>query len=304
MRDYGKVHTSFWSSQTIRAMSEDARSLALYLMTSPHTTIAGVFRLPDGYACEDLSWSCERVVKGFAELSEKGFADRCETTKWVWIRKHLDWNPPENPNQRKAALKCAEQIPDECAWKARFYGVSWNLLGLPEPPALNGRGTVGEPSLNQKQEQEQKQEQKIEEAAAATASAPAVSGGASCDGELFHAEPPSSHPAEQPAATRESKSNDATGSRLPKDWALPDTYAQEAKRVLLDLKRPDIDIANESSKFRDHFVGLPGAKGRKTDWLGTWRNWIRKACEFQRAPQAATSSRLATPPAGTVYGSI
>ena len=157
MRDYGKVHTSFWSSQTIRGMGEDARTLALYLMTSPHTTIAGVFRLPDGYACEDLGWSSERVCEGFRELFAKGFANRCETTKWVWIRKHIDWNPPENPNQRKAAAKCAEQIPDECSWKHCFYEEYGEKLELKEPPKTNPSETVPEPFRNQKQEQEQKQ---------------------------------------------------------------------------------------------------------------------------------------------------
>ena len=119
-RDYGKVHTSFWSSETIRALSEDGRVLALYLMTSPHTTITGTFRLPDGYACEDLKWTSQRVQKGFAELCANGLANRCETTKWVWIVKHLEWNPPENPNQRKAAAKQAFMTPIECYWKAAF----------------------------------------------------------------------------------------------------------------------------------------------------------------------------------------
>lgn len=157
MRDYGKVHSSFWSSPTIRGMSDDGKTLALYLMTSPHTTIAGVFRLPDGYACEDLGWSSGRVAKGFEELFAKGFANRCETTKWVWIVKHLDWNPPENPNQRKAAAKCADLIPAQCSWKSLFYEVSGVSLGMKEPEDPNPCETVPEPFLNQKQEQEQKQ---------------------------------------------------------------------------------------------------------------------------------------------------
>ena len=70
MRDYGKVHTSFWTSETIRSMSEDARILAMYLLTCPHNTIAGVFRLPDGYICDDMQWPIERVLKAFAETVE------------------------------------------------------------------------------------------------------------------------------------------------------------------------------------------------------------------------------------------
>jgi hypothetical protein len=157
VRDYGKVHTSFWSSATTRAMTEDARTLALYLITSPHSTIAGVFRLPDGYVCEDLQWSSERVAEGFQQLLSKGFANRCETTKWVWVAKHLEWNPPENPNQRKSALKVAQSVPDECSWKSEFMRVSGPLLGFEEPSKANPSPTVAEPFLNQEQEQEQEQ---------------------------------------------------------------------------------------------------------------------------------------------------
>ena len=159
MRDYGKVHTSFWSSTDIRSMSEDARILSIYLLTCPHSTIAGVFRLPDGYACEDLQWPSERVRKGFVELLAKGFANRCETTKWVVIFKHFDWNQPENPNQRKAAAKVARQIPDQCCWKPQFMRLWGDFLGFSEEEISNCSGTVPKPFLNQKQEQEQEQEQ-------------------------------------------------------------------------------------------------------------------------------------------------
>lgn len=130
MRDYGKVFTSIWASPGFRALSEDGRALALYLLTCPHGTITGTFRMPDGYACEDLQWSSARVAKGFAELLANGFANRCETTKWVWICKFLEWNPPENPNQRKAASKLALQIADQCGWKRAFMRVCGPLLGL------------------------------------------------------------------------------------------------------------------------------------------------------------------------------
>ena len=130
MRDYGKVHTSFWASNSIRELSEDGRTLAFYLLTCPHGTIAGAFRLPDGYICEDLQWSVERVSKGFADLVSKGFANRCETTKWVQIINHFEWNPPENPNQKKAVMKIAQQVPDGCCWKDDFINKTISYLGL------------------------------------------------------------------------------------------------------------------------------------------------------------------------------
>ena len=157
MRDYGKVHTSFWTSANIRALSEDGRALAMYLLTSPHGTIAGVFRLPDGYACEDLQWDTARVSKGFAELFDKGFANRCETTKWVWVIKHFDWNPPENPNQKKSAAKVGSQVPDECAWKQEFMRACGVFMGIESAPKTNPSGTLAKPFPNQEQEQDKEE---------------------------------------------------------------------------------------------------------------------------------------------------
>lgn len=159
MRDYGKVHSTFWSSPTTGSLSDDGKVLALYLLTCSHSTIAGVFRLPDGYVSEDLGWPLERVAQGFAELFEKGFANRCATTKWVWICKHLEWNKPENPNQRKSAAKIALSVPNECCWKLDFMRVCGPSLGVEAPPNANPSGTVDQPFLNQEQEQEQKQKQ-------------------------------------------------------------------------------------------------------------------------------------------------
>ena len=65
MRDYGKVHTSFWASDTLRDLDSDAKLLALYLLTSPHTHMAGVFSLPDAYACHDLGVDNRTVSERF-----------------------------------------------------------------------------------------------------------------------------------------------------------------------------------------------------------------------------------------------
>lgn len=158
MRDYGKVYSTFWSSATTGGLSDDGKLLAMYLMTCSHSTIAGVYRLPDGYVSEDLGWGHERVAKGFTELFDKGFANRCGTTKWVWICKHLEWNKPENPNQRKAAAKVALSIPSECGWKLDFMRVCAPSLDIDWPENGNPSGTLDEPFLNQKQKQEQKQD--------------------------------------------------------------------------------------------------------------------------------------------------
>jgi hypothetical protein len=105
-----------------------------------------------------MNWPPERVEQAFAELLSNGFANRCGTTKWVWVIKHLDWNPPENPNQRKAAVKIAASVPVECAWKREFMRVCGPSLGVEQVAEVNPSTTVPQPFPNQEQKQEQEQE--------------------------------------------------------------------------------------------------------------------------------------------------
>lgn len=111
MRDYGRVYSSFWQSPETRTFSEDARVLALYMLTSPHANLIGCFRLPDAYAADDLQWNPERVREGLLELERNGFLTRDEASKWVFIHKYLKWNAFENGNVAEAARKAFDQVP-------------------------------------------------------------------------------------------------------------------------------------------------------------------------------------------------
>lgn len=122
MRDYGKVHTSLWSSETLKGLDSDARLLALYLLTSPHTTMIGAFRLPDAYACDDLGWDSERLRNGYETLEGVGFIQLDPDAKWIWIVNFLKFNRPDNPNQWKAARKLAAAIPDSVSLKDAVSG--------------------------------------------------------------------------------------------------------------------------------------------------------------------------------------
>ena len=156
---------------------------------------------------------------------------------WVWVRKFLEWNAPENPNQRKAAAKMAQSVPADCGWKPEFMRVCGPTLGLElpadPPPQVNPSATLpqGLPNQKQKQKQEQKEE----------------------------ASPPGAAPPPDPR-----------GSRLPADWTLPEDWREWAEG-----ERPDLDAARVAESFRDFWVGKAGKDGRKADWFATWRNWVR-----------------------------
>lgn len=120
MRDYGTIHKGFWANEELKALGGDARLLAAYLLTSPHTTMIGAFRLPDAYACDDLGWDAKQLRNGFQTLSDVGFIKYCATTKWVWVIKFLQWNKPANPNIVKAAVKMASSVPDAVSFRSEI----------------------------------------------------------------------------------------------------------------------------------------------------------------------------------------
>lgn len=133
MRDYGKVHTSFWSSDTLKGLRDDAKFLALYLLTCQHGNMAGAFRLPLAYAAEDTGWDLERLRNGFETLSESGWLYRCERTGWVWVTNWLKWNRPDNPNQRKAVAKLLAQVPASASFFGELHKDSDEIRTVPEP---------------------------------------------------------------------------------------------------------------------------------------------------------------------------
>jgi hypothetical protein len=112
MRDYGRVYTKFWVSPDIIGLSDDAKLIALYLLTGQHSNALGCFRLPPGYVSSDMQWnSLERVSKGFAELSGIGFVS-VGKSDWLLLPKYLKFNQPENPNVGKMIAKLYHQIPE------------------------------------------------------------------------------------------------------------------------------------------------------------------------------------------------
>lgn len=60
---------------------------------------------------------------------------------------------------------------------------------------------------------------------------------------------------------------------------------------------PQVDGEKETAKFVDHFRAQPGQRGVKTDWLATWRNWIRRAAEsYPSRPAPGSAIALSSLP--------
>lgn len=108
---YTKVESRFWQDEKMRTISDDARYLMLYFLTSPHRNIMGFYFLPTPYACFDLGWDEKRFQKGLQELLQTGRVKYDACTHVVLVQNYLKHNPLENPNQVKSAIERLEEMP-------------------------------------------------------------------------------------------------------------------------------------------------------------------------------------------------
>jgi uncharacterized phage protein (TIGR02220 family) len=113
MRMYGSVHLCFWANCDAQRLSDQAKLLAIYLLTGPHSNMIGCFRVPNGYITEDLKWAKETVKNAFHELISIKFLTRDETSGWLVIHKFLKWNPIQNPRQGVGVQKIFDAVPTE-----------------------------------------------------------------------------------------------------------------------------------------------------------------------------------------------
>lgn len=88
MRDYSKVCPKFWTGETgqeIARRGSEALLVALYLMTSPHSNMLGLYYQPVLYMAEETGLSPEGASKGLQQCREAGFCDYDAASKFVWV---------------------------------------------------------------------------------------------------------------------------------------------------------------------------------------------------------------------------
>lgn len=64
---------------------------------------------------------------------------------------------------------------------------------------------------------------------------------------------------------------DTRGVRLPDDFCLNSEMREWAA-----ANTPSVNVEAVLAEFRDYWLALPGQKGKKLDWLATWRNRMRE----------------------------
>ena len=167
MRSYGNVPTNFWELPEIRQLSDQAKLMAAYLMTGPHSNMLGCFRLPDVYVSEDLQWDIQTVKKSFHELIEINFLSRDDQLSWLVIHDYLKTNKIQSSKQGVCIQKLYAAVPEQ---STIIYALVMAILTYGRylqadfvrhlSSHVNGKDTLSQVgAAEQEQEQEQDQDQ-------------------------------------------------------------------------------------------------------------------------------------------------
>ncbi|MCF8002529.1 MAG: DnaD domain protein [Halanaerobiales bacterium] len=138
---YIKIVTKIWTDEKISELSDQGQKLFIYILTSPHSNMAGYYRLPKPYIQYDLSWSDKLLDKPFSKLLDKSLIKYCEESSVVLIPKFFKYNSIQNKNQAKGAAKKTSELPKNClvtsykrickAFSEQYYELL--TKGLPKP---------------------------------------------------------------------------------------------------------------------------------------------------------------------------
>lgn len=108
---YHKIHSQIWNDEKFERLSVFERYTFIYLQTSPHNNLLGIYVLKEGYACEDMKVTPDVLNKDLIKLYESKLIKYDKENKLVWIVNQLKYNQITNPNQIKAAKKTLLELP-------------------------------------------------------------------------------------------------------------------------------------------------------------------------------------------------
>lgn len=163
MRDYGKVSPQFWVGKTGRSLRGNmgAQIVALYLMTSPHANMIGVFYCPIDYIAKETGLPIEGASKGLQSLIEGDFCTYESDSEYVFVHQFAANQIGEDlkPNDKRVqgVINELAKVPKGQCWQSfrARYAVPYNLPIEAKTPSPSD--APSKPLRSQKQKQEQKQ---------------------------------------------------------------------------------------------------------------------------------------------------
>lgn len=252
MRSYAKVSPRFWTGAIGLRLRGDpiAQTLALYLVTCEHSNLAGLYRLPVAYVCNDIGLPEDKIRGALGKLVEVGFCKYDEDTQRVWIIEHLrhelgggHLKPKDNRGKALAGILADHEVSCLASEFRDRYDLQRDFDGASKPPR------------SQEQEQEQDQEHEQEQDAAL---------------------PPGILPPALLDAHQKARAVCGLNGAPNSEWL---------GKIRADARYRDLDLVEQLLSFGEWWSDQP--KPPKS-YKHAIHSWLRKAIEFQkeRKPKA------------------
>ena len=270
------IKPEFWRSEDIAALSIEDRLLFIGLWS--YVEDNGVGRDEpqliqcDLYPLDIFTEASVRTHGGLMRLSQQGLITRFEGPDGRRYLQINSWDKHQKIN-RPSKPRFPQYNAENCTLTEALVSPHCILTedSLPEQGTGNReQGTGKHTLLGPSHETEAAETASAELVTVAADAAPATAN-----------------------TSKPSKASKARGTRLPDGWVPDDDLIAWTK-----VNAPAAANALELDRFRDYWTAQPGAKGRKTDWAATWRNWARR-CQEQHtqpsrtpAPRSTTSDRV------------
>lgn len=165
MRDYSKVGPKFWIGATgkrLRAAGVEAQIVAMYLLTSPHANMLGLYYCPTMFIAHETGLGLEGASKGLQRAIEAGFCEYDEASEVVWVIEMASYQIGEALKPNDLRVKGVQNeygsLPEN-PYLARFYEKYSASFCM---SVCRGKGrpfqAPTKPLRSQEQEQEQEQD--------------------------------------------------------------------------------------------------------------------------------------------------
>ena len=268
MREYSKISPQYWLGETGKQLRghPEAQIVSLYLLTTPHANMLGLFYLPKMFIAHETGLPFEGACEGLARCIEVGFCHYDDKSETVWVVEmalHQVGELKPTDNRCSGIQNEYDKLPENLYLQG-FYEKYASIFHMKSKRASKA---PSKPLRSQEQEQEKEQEHlnKKEKSAYEESENPAP--------------PPDPKPAEDiPAYAKTDTQQPYTDSRamfeMHADWQPTDSI-----RGLLGRAGLPTDIAkldqSRIGDFVNHWFGKPD-RNTADSWNGLLVGWLKR----------------------------
>ncbi|MDR3353368.1 MAG: hypothetical protein LBO00_10300 [Zoogloeaceae bacterium] len=319
MRNYSKVGPQFWIGPTgkkLRAAGMEAQIVAMYLLTSPHANMLGLYYCPTMFIAHETGLGLEGASKGLQSAIEAGFCEYDEASEVVWVIEMASYQIGEALKPNDLRVKGVQNeygsLPEN-PYLARFYEKYSTAFRM---SVCRGKASPSEapskPLRSQEQEQEKEQEQEQEKEIQGASAPRTGSGSGLADGVgTENPDAPAADDETQPRAGPADQHGNGAGNpaddSLSRALGVRELVAEGVERqhaldwlkVRKGKQLPLTQTAWEGMKDEAAKAGLSIAEAVKVSALQSWAGF--RATWYARLSQegAAPAAPAARGPAAT-----